>query len=139
LRVKGQFSWLLCAIQTKQRFSCSEYLFDKENNKLTLKHINAGFNCCPDSLYCIVELKSDTILIQEFEKSAPCRCNCLYDLDIEIGSVDLKKYQIKFIEPYVADHNELLFEIDLTKNSTGSYCVTRKQYPWGVNSPTVGN
>ena len=69
-------------VETPDSLSCVDYSFDKEKNKLTLKHINAGFNCCPDSLYCKIELKSDTILIQEFEKVADCRCNCLYDLDI---------------------------------------------------------
>jgi hypothetical protein len=100
---------------------------------LTVKHINAGFNCCPDSLYCKVDLEGDTILIQELENSTLCHCNCLYDLVIEIKGIDLKKYHVKFIEPYVADQNKLLFEIDLTEDSTGSYCVTRQQYPWGIN------
>jgi hypothetical protein len=56
---------------------------------LTLKHVDAGFSCCPDSLYCNIGLKGDTILIQEFEKTAVCKCNCLYDLDIEINGVDI--------------------------------------------------
>ncbi|MBN2484471.1 MAG: hypothetical protein JXB34_00720 [Bacteroidales bacterium] len=121
-------------VETPDSLSCVEYSFDSEANKLILKHINAGFNCCPDSLYCKIELKGDTIEIQEFEKTPQCHCNCLYDLNIDINGVELKKYQIKFVEPYVSEQNKLVFEIDLTKDANGTYCVTRKQYPWGMDS-----
>lgn len=121
-------------IETPDSLSCVEYSFDKETNKLTIKHINAGFNCCPDSLYCKAEQKGDTIQIQEFEKSTKCWCNCLYDLDIVIDGVNKKTYQIKFEEPYIADQKKLTFEINLSADSNGRYCVTRKQYPWGQNS-----
>jgi hypothetical protein len=121
-------------VATPDNLTCVEYSFDKEKSKLTIKHINSGFNCCPDSLYCKVKLKGDTIMIQEFEKSALCKCNCLYDLDIEVNSVEMKNYQIKFIEPYVGEQTKLIFDIDLTKDSNGTFCVTRNQYPWGMNS-----
>lgn len=111
-----------------------DYSFDNETYKLTLKHINAGFNCCTDSLYCKIELKGDTILVREFEKSAQCDCNCLYDLDIEIDGVDMKKYQVKFVEPYIREQTEIVFGIDLARVMEGSYSVIRKSYPWGVNS-----
>ena len=121
-------------IKTPDSLSCVEYSFDKKKNQLSIKHINAGFNCCPDSLYCKVDLIGDIIQIQEFEKAAQCDCNCLYDLDIEINGVVLKNYQVKFIEPYLADQIKLIFKIDLTNDTSGSYCVTRKQYPWGMYS-----
>jgi hypothetical protein len=85
-------------------------------------------------LYCKIELIGDTIQIQEYETASACRCNCLYDLDIEIEGVDLSKYQIKFVEPYAGDQAELIFWIDLTDEISGSYSVTRKNYPWGVYS-----
>lgn len=120
--------------ETPDSLSCVDYSFDVETNKLSLKHINAGFNCCPDSLYCTIRLVGDTILIQEFEKTAKCNCNCLYDLDIEINGVDVKKYQVKFIEPYASEQSKLEFEMDLTSATNGSFSVTRKLYPWGVIS-----
>jgi hypothetical protein len=131
---KNDLKSSLQVVETSDSLSCVEFTFDNEKNKLTLKHINAGFNCCPDSLYCKIELKGDTILIQEFEKTAQCHCNCLYDLDINIHGVESKKYQIKFVEPYVSEQNKLIFEIDLTKESNGKNCVTRKLYPWGMDS-----
>ena len=79
--------------------SCIKYSFDAGLNKLLIKHINAGFNCCPDSLYCTVSFKNDTICIEEFEKAALCRCNCLYDLDVELDGILSKKYYIKIQFP----------------------------------------
>jgi hypothetical protein len=58
---------------TPDSLSCIDYYFDQ--NKLSLKHINAGFNCCPERLWCNISLKNDTIIVQEFEKSALCDCN----------------------------------------------------------------
>ena len=117
---------------TADSLSCIDYSYNKI--KLTIKHINAGFNCCPEKLYCNISLVSDTIIIQEFEKSALCDCNCLYDLDIEISGVETKKYILKLIEPYCGNQEKLIFEIDLTRETEGLYCVTRKQYPWGIFS-----
>jgi hypothetical protein len=112
--------------------SCIEYSFDADSNILLLKHLNAGFNCCPESLFCSVVSRGDSIIIQEFEAAALCRCNCLYDLEIRIEGVESKSYQLRIIEPYAMEMEQLVFEIDLTENTTGSYCVTRKIYPWGI-------
>ncbi len=114
--------------------SCVEYSFDKEKNKLNLKHINSGFNCCPDSIFCDIKLIDDTILIQEYEEMSLCDCNCLYDLDIEVKGVAAQEYIIKFVEPYAIDMDKIEVKVDLENNPNGSYCVTRKHYPWGVNS-----
>lgn len=112
--------------------SCVEYAFDASTNKLFLKHINAAFNCCIDSLYCHASLNSDTILVEEIENSLQCKCNCLYDLTIELNGVEAKEYYVRFIEPLIGDQTELIFKIDLSKDSVGSYSVTRKHYPWGL-------
>jgi hypothetical protein len=113
--------------------SCADYSFDEQNSLLKIKHINAGFNCCPKKLYCDVWLSNDTIYVQEFEEAALCRCNCLYDLDIEIKGVNPQKYQVKFIEPYAEKQNKLVFEIDLNRKKTGKVCVKRNGYPWGLS------
>lgn len=117
---------------TYARQSCAEYSFDASTNKLLIKHINAGFNCCPDSLYCKVNMSSDTIIIREFESKQQCNCNCLYDLDIEIEGVGSQKYQIKIIEPYCGNQERILFGVDLSAQKEGIYCVTRDHYPWGI-------
>lgn len=113
-------------------FSCVHYLYDESSHKLIMNHINAGFNCCPESLTCKVSENNDTILVREKEKEQGCDCNCLFDLDIELSGIDQRKYFVKFIEPYAEDQEKLLFEIDLTTGNEGEYCVIRKGYPWGL-------
>jgi hypothetical protein len=118
--------------ETPTNQSCVEYSFDASNSRLSLKHINAGFNCCPDSIYCHVSLSHDTIIISESEESSLCNCNCLFDLEIEVSGVEAQEYQIKFIEPYAADQEKMAFGLNLLMDHAGSYCVTRTQYPWGI-------
>ncbi len=115
--------------ETPDTLSCVKYSFD--NDKLMLKHINAGFNCCPDSLYVNTSLNGDTIIIKEFEASMGCKCDCLYDLDIELTGLEAKKYHIKFIEPYAGNEKKIFFDVDLENNRDGKFCVVRKKYPWG--------
>ncbi|PIQ30460.1 MAG: hypothetical protein COW63_09760 [Bacteroidetes bacterium CG18_big_fil_WC_8_21_14_2_50_41_14] len=112
--------------------SCAEYQFDASTHQLTIKHLNAGFNCCPGILSCKVTSSSDTIVIQEFEESQLCSCNCLFDLEIEIVGVEAGKYVIKFIEPYCGNQTLLVFDVDLEGDPEGSFCVIRNQYPWGI-------
>lgn len=112
--------------------SCVKYEFIKSTNTLNLKHINAGFNCCPDSLYCTITLSGDTIIIEEHELQALCDCNCLFDLDIELNNCNAKRYEIKFIEPYSHSQKPLCFSIDLSTEPSGSHCLKRTEYPWGM-------
>ena len=112
--------------------SCIEYFYDSQNKRLQLNHINAGFNCCPDILYCNIIVPNDSIIISEFEKNALCHCNCLYDLEIEINGIESKKYFIRIIEPYCGNQTKLNFEIDLISCNEGMYCVNRNNYPWGL-------
>lgn len=111
--------------------SCIEYAFDKDAGKLILKHIHAGFNCCPESLWCTVGYRNDTIIIEEFEKQMGCKCNCLYDLDLEVEGIEPGKYQLQIIEPYLSNQQPLIGLIDLYTLKQGSFCVTRSNYPWG--------
>lgn len=131
---KGSIKVDAPADEVPDSISRVDYSYDDETRRLTLKHINAGFNCCPDSLYCEIELKGDTIMIEEFEEAALCNCNCVYDLEIEVDSVEMKKYQVKFVEPYAGEQDKLVFGIDLAAAANGSYSVIRKSYPWGMYS-----
>lgn len=111
--------------------SCVDYSFDKTTGKLTLLHRKTGFNCCPESLMCKISVNKDTIILEESEKKAGCKCNCLFDMEIEVNGVEAKDYWIRFIEPYALYQPKLIFKISLSKTTTGSYCVSRKKYPWG--------
>jgi len=120
---------------TPDTLSCIEYSYISSDSTLFIKHINAGFNCCPEKLYCNISLAHDTILVREFEKSALCDCDCLYDLEIEIYGAEVRNYVIIVIEPYCRDHAQLIFSIDLKQETEGTFCVSRTKYPWDVFNP----
>ncbi len=112
--------------------SCVEYSYDAESKILSLKHINTTFNCCPDRLYCDISLNNDTVIIEEYERKQDCNCICLYDIESEVYNIEPQTYILKFIEPYLGNQEELVFEIDLSFNISGTYCVERTNYPWGI-------
>ena len=117
---------------TADTLSCIEYSYDAANERLLLKHCNAGFNCCPEKIYGKVSFNQDTIFIKESEKDGMCDCLCLYDLEFELSGISEKMYAIRLIEPYAADQEEINGSIDLTESATGCFCVVRKKYPWGL-------
>lgn len=113
-----------------------KYSYDATKGILYLTHENAGFNCCPDSLWCNISADDNKITIQECEKEAMCNCNCLFDLYVEIKGIKKSVYEISFDEPYVKGTKmpAIKFTIDLTKETNGRFSVVRKNYPWGINS-----
>ncbi|MCX6306498.1 MAG: hypothetical protein NT040_16160 [Bacteroidetes bacterium] len=115
---------------TVTTLSCVKYTFEPGNGTVMMKHINAGFNCCPE-IACSIAVKGDTIIVQEIEKQGICGCLCLYDLDIELNDASQKCYQVKFIEPYCGAQEPIVFAMDLTANTLGTCCVHRVDYPWG--------
>ncbi len=113
---------------------CMEYYYDGEGI-LELRHINAGFNCCPDDIIADIRLEGNVIYIEERESlSNPCHCLCLFDLDLRVINLEPGEYVISVIEPYVAeDEAKLEFPVSLSFSPVeGVYCVGRSNYPWGV-------
>lgn len=115
---------------------CIEYQYGGEN-VLLIKHVNAGFNCCPDEILAEIHVRGNKIVIEEKEDlMLPCPCLCLYDLDYEITNLKPGKYEIKVIEPYVIEGEDILeTSLDLYSSTSGSFCVERIHYPW--NHDTV--
>ena len=108
-----------------------EYFYDGES-QLILTHINAGFNCCPAEIVSTFVLEGNTIIITPKETASDCDCNCLYDLVFDLTNVQAQLYTIRFVEQYTGEEDEKLeFEVDFSKQPTGSYCVPRTHYPWG--------
>lgn len=110
---------------------CIKYFYS--DNVLTIKHLNAGFNCCPEEFLVDLQVSGDTLIIIEKEKSALCDCDCLFDLDFTLTDVDNRTWWIRVKEPYIhpPDQKEILFEVNLKKNPQGTWCVHRTGYPWG--------
>jgi len=112
-------------------YSSVVYSYNKTKQVLSITHINAGFNCCPDSLYCNVSIVRDSILIKESEAASLCCCNCLYDLEIGVNGLPPEEYVIRFIEPYIGGQKELIINVDLSKVQYGRVDMPRDRYPWG--------
>ncbi|MEW5993968.1 MAG: dockerin type I repeat-containing protein [Candidatus Zixiibacteriota bacterium] len=101
---------------------------------MSVTHINAGFNCCPDGLAALITIEGGIITIEEKEFiSVGCDCLCLFDLDYDVSGLVQGQYTVRVIEPYRhPDDEPLEFLIELTSSpSSGSHCVRRSHYPWG--------
>ena len=114
--------------------SCIEYTYNSESKTLILKHINAGYNCCPGKISFDATFSNDTLIIEESETSSLCDCSCLYDLEMEFKNFTDQNFQIKIIEPYLGNCDDINFRIDLKSDKNGEWCSVRKSYPWGMNS-----
>ncbi len=110
--------------------SCINYSYDGDSI-LSMKHLNAGFNCCPDNFTVDIEIKGDSLIIREDDVKHGCKCNCLYDIEITVRNLPADKYHVRIIESYYNySWPRLMFELDLKKTRTGEVCVTRPEGWW---------
>jgi hypothetical protein len=117
-------------VNTKE---CIEYEYDGASI-LRLKHINAGFNCCPGEIDATISVSNNMILIEDREEAQGCFCQCLFDLQYEILELGRGEYTLAITGPYIQDTDErLLFNLRLAGPSSGIFCVNRTHYPWGID------
>ena len=110
--------------------SCINYSYDGDSI-LSLQHLNASFNCCPEKFSVAIEVKGDSLIIYEDELKHGCKCNCVFDLDISVHNLPADKYHVRIVEPYVNyAWPRLIFDLDLKKTTSGQYCVTRPEGWW---------
>jgi hypothetical protein len=109
---------------------CIEYQYN-DTNTLILRHINAGFNCCPGDVTAEIEFKGNIITITEREQEQGCHCLCLFDLDYELVNLAPGVYTLRIIEPYV-EGGDQVFELtlELLSATSNSHCLQRNYYPW---------
>jgi hypothetical protein len=108
---------------------CVEY--DYDGRTLILRHVNAGFNCCPGEILADIQITGNLITITENEREAGCYCQCLFDLEFRIENLDPGEVTIRIYEPYVQDGDNLLeFSLDLESDTAGDFCLERNYYPW---------
>lgn len=101
---------------------------------LFIRHVNAGFNCCPEGFRTELNISGDTIVISEYENSALCDCNCLFDLEYELTGINRGNWWIRVEEPYVQQPGQMkiIFRANLKKMEQEEFCITRSEYPWGM-------
>ena len=109
---------------------CIEFQYNGTDT-LVLRHINAGFNCCPGEITANIEFNGKLITITESEMEQGCDCLCLFDLDYEIINLTPGEYTIRIIEPYVDISDQVLeFTLQLFSETSGTHCLPRTNYPW---------
>jgi hypothetical protein len=109
---------------------CIEYQYNGANT-LILRHINAGFNCCPGEITADIKFSGKVITINEMEAEQACDCLCLFDLDYEIINLAPGEYTIRIIEPHIGANDPVLeFTLLLLSETSGNYCLPRNDYPW---------
>jgi hypothetical protein len=114
-----------------QNDDCIEYQYNGTNT-LVLKHINAGFNCCPGEITAEIDFNSSLITIAEREREQGCRCLCLFDLDYEVVNLVPGVYTLHIIEPYLEGGDQVLeVTLELLSTTSGTFCLQRNYYPWG--------
>jgi hypothetical protein len=115
-----------------RNMGCIQFHYDAAAQKLTLVHINAGFNCCPEEIKAEVAVEKGVIRITESQRGANCRCDCLFDLNILVENVPAASFTVVVDEPLRNEKDTPIeFSIDLSKEVEGEHCVPRNFYPWG--------
>jgi hypothetical protein len=118
---------------TRPDQDCLEYQYDGQGT-LLLKHVNAGFNCCPGTIVAVIRVEDDVITIAEdevYDSLGPCYCLCLFDVELRITNLQPSEYTVKVVELYLTEGDDPLeFDIDLVSSPSGSFCVSRNHYPW---------
>jgi|GEM_PF-635107 len=118
-------------VETPSDQDCIEYEYDGEST-LLIKHVNAGFNCCPEIATNVI-IENNIITIEEIEIEGLCDCLCLFDMDYEVINLPPGAYTIRVEEPYFPEGDDPLeFQLNLDEAVSGSFCVDRSHYPWGI-------
>jgi|GEM_PF-987337 len=128
------FEGAALADPTPPNQSCIDYQYDGEGT-LTFAHVNAGFNCCPTTLSAEFDFAPGVITVSEIEyiPDGGCRCLCLFDWHMQISVLRPGIYRIIMNEPYRDSADPpFVFDLDLIGPTSGSVCVERDYYPWGL-------
>jgi len=109
---------------------CVEYNHDGDMT-LSIAHHNTSFNCCIEGTYIELSFSGDTLYITERENldNGGCDCICLYDINYSIYNLLPGAYTISIDELYYGE--DIIFDVELQSQPSGSYCVERFVYPWG--------
>ena len=85
-----------------------EYEADNDGN-LIIKHVNAVFNCRPESLRASLTEADGEITLNETEVDGQADCFCPYDLNFKIGKLTNRKYTLTVFQNSKA-HKKFSFE-----------------------------
>jgi FlgD Ig-like domain len=85
----GQYPWC---------FDSDYFTTSASDGVITIHHINAAYNCCPDAFeYTVSQAGYLITVVEEEVATLPCACMCCYDLPLSIGPVAPGEYWIDFV------------------------------------------
>ncbi len=93
-----------------------------EDGYLHIKHINAQFNCCPDTIMVNFSVDNNSVVITEDEQIPKCNCFCDYDLEYNIGPLSSKKYTILI---YKGNLEQTKFNIKYNSSIKGKITIKK--------------
>lgn len=93
-----------------------------EDNFLSIKHVNASLNCCPDSILVVSGIKDGKLNYTVCHKAIYCNCNCYYDLNCKIGPLEYGKYTFRIS---VCTGAKAEFILNFTGNTNGKYYLKK--------------
>ena len=93
-----------------------------EDGYLHIKHINAQFNCCPDTIMVNFSVDNNGVVITEDEQIPKCNCFCYYDLEYNIGPLSPKKYTILI---YKGNLEQTKFNIKYNSSIKGKITIKK--------------
>ena len=118
------------AVLESKNNGCLVYSCDRIGN-ISIHHINAGFNCCPDDFDVPVSVSGSSIIIDETGVDGNCYCECLYDLSFTLTGLKPGKYTVIVKEPLLpAGDTALVLDIDVPTQKYAEKCAGRSAYPW---------
>jgi hypothetical protein len=112
---------------------CVQYTY--KDGTMELKHIDAGFNCCPGSFDKVkISTDNNIILLDETEVTGDCDCLCTFDVVYKIENLPAGIYEIRVNGNigYGNDKPIAGITVDLSKETSGTICEKRTGYPWSM-------
>lgn len=102
------------------------------NRTLTISHVNACFNCCPE-IGSEIKVDGNTILVTEVEIKGECHCLCLMTLKYEVTNLHTGNFKLKITSPYIPNHGgPVEVDINCSEGGSGRAEFVRGVYPWDV-------
>lgn len=104
--------------------TCLEYNCDG-TGILYIKHINASFNCCIDSISATQSLEGNVISINETEHlmGGGCDCICYYDIEYRLDDIAPGIYNVEISPNSTGNDPSTVYTIDISEAVVDTVCI----------------
>ena len=96
-----------------------------KNNNLSFTHKGAGFCCASEGIDISLNVKGDSIIIQEVDKGPFSYCYCKHDISFNLGPLDYGNYKVKIVESmHSYSKDTFVFELNHNEGTNLTDCIT---------------